>query len=86
MTSLPAQILGLRDRGLLREGAWADVVVLDLDAVRDEATPLDPHRYPSGVDHVLVNGVFVVDGGKLTGALAGKVITPADKRARPTAN
>jgi N-acyl-D-amino-acid deacylase len=83
MTSLPAQILGLRDRGQVREGHWADLVVLDLALIRDKATPLDPHRYPSGIEHVLVNGVFVVDGGELTRALPGRVITPADKGGRP---
>jgi N-acyl-D-aspartate/D-glutamate deacylase len=56
---------------------------LDLALIRDEATPLDPHRYPSGIEHVLVNGVFVVDGGELTRALPGRVITPADKGGRP---
>lgn len=83
MTSLPAQILGLRDRGLVREGQWADLVVMDLAELRDESTPLDPHRHASGIEHVLVNGVFVVDGGELTWALPGKVITPADGRTRP---
>jgi N-acyl-D-amino-acid deacylase len=84
MTSLPAQILGLRDRGVLREGSWADLVVLDLDDVRDEATPLDPHQYPSGIEHVIVNGVFVIDGGEFTWALPGKVLTPADRRPKVT--
>jgi N-acyl-D-amino-acid deacylase len=75
MTSLPAQILGLRDRGLLREGLAADLAVLKLDEVRDRATFTDPHQYAAGVPYVLVGGKFVVDGGKLTGELPGRVIT-----------
>jgi N-acyl-D-amino-acid deacylase len=81
MTSLPAQILGVRDRGMVREGFAADLAVLDLAALRDEATFTDPHRYPTGVVHVLVNGDFVVDGGRLTGRLPGRlVVVPAEGR------
>ncbi len=79
-TSLPAQILGLRDRGLVREGHVADIAVLDLDALRDEATFFEPHRYASGVDYVLVNGRFVVDGGALTLELPGRILTPQEAR------
>ncbi len=77
MTSLPAQVLGLRDRGLIREGLIADIAVLDLDELRDNATFFEPHQYPSGVDYVLVGGAFVVDAGELTWALPGVVLTPA---------
>ncbi|HEX7120083.1 MAG TPA: D-aminoacylase [Longimicrobiales bacterium] len=77
MTSLPAQILGLRDRGLLREGFAADIVVFDLDEIRDLATFFEPHQYPEGIDYVLVGGEFVVDDGALTWKLPGTVITPA---------
>jgi N-acyl-D-amino-acid deacylase len=76
-TSLPAQILGFRDRGLLREGLVADVVVMDLDRVRDLATFEDPHQFSEGIDYVLVNGTLVVDAGKITGELPGKVLTRA---------
>ena len=82
-TSLPAQILGFRNRGLVREGFHADLVVLDLDRVRDKATFFEPHQYPEGVVHVLVSGTFVVEDGELTGALPGRVITPAEGRAAP---
>jgi N-acyl-D-amino-acid deacylase len=75
MTSLPAQIMRLRDRGLLREGFSADVVVFDLDRIRDVATFFQPHQYAQGIDHVLVNGVSVVDGGRLTSRLPGRVLT-----------
>jgi N-acyl-D-amino-acid deacylase len=74
MTSLPAQKLGLRDRGMLREGMWADVVVFNPKTVMDKATYEDPNRYPEGIEYVLVNGRIVVDEGEHTGALSGKVL------------
>ena len=81
-TSLPAQIIGLRNRGLLREGFVADVVVMDLDRVRDMADFTNPHQYAQGIEYVLVNGDFAVDGeGNLTRLLRGVVITPAAGRA-----
>ncbi len=73
-TGLPAQIIGLTDRGVLRAGAAADIVVFDYDTVADRATILEPHRYPSGMRHVLVNGKLTLDDGQLTGALPGRVI------------
>ncbi|MCJ7732047.1 D-aminoacylase [Candidatus Bathyarchaeota archaeon] len=72
MTSAPAQRLGIKDRGLLREGLMADITVFDPDLVKDEATFIDPHRYASGIPYVIVNGVVVIDEGKHTGALPGK--------------
>ena len=74
-TSLPARIMRLADRGLIREGMAADLIVVDLDRVRDKATFFEPHQHSEGIDYVLVNGVAVVDGGKLTNALAGRVLT-----------
>jgi N-acyl-D-aspartate/D-glutamate deacylase len=74
MTSLPAQILGVRDRGLLREGYRADVVVFDPERIVDRATYEQPKQYASGVEHVLVNGVQVVDDGNHTGARPGQVV------------
>lgn len=76
MTSLPAQLMGIRNRGLIREGLVADIAVLDLDELQDHATFFEPHQYPSGVDFVLVAGTFVVDEGELTWALPGVVLTP----------
>ncbi len=73
-TSLPAEIIGLPDRGLLRPGFRADLVVFDYDRLEDRATILEPHRYPEGIEYVLVNGEFTVDGGRLTGALPGRVL------------
>lgn len=77
-TSLPALIMGLRDRGQIREGYWADVVVFDLDEIADQATFFEPHQHASGIEHVLVNGEFVVEDGEIKFALPGKVI--ASKR------
>jgi len=83
MTSFPAQRFGLLDRGVLRPGAWADVVVFDLARIHDRATnlyphtyPFDnyPHQYPEGIDYVLVNGVLVVEGERHTGILPGQVL------------
>ena len=73
-TSLPALIMGLKDRGLIREGMAADLVVFDLATIRDKATFFEPHQYPEGIEHVFVNGIAVVDGSKITNALPGQVI------------
>jgi N-acyl-D-amino-acid deacylase len=78
MTSLGAQIMGLKDRGLVQTGHWADLVVIDLTTIEDKATFVEPHQYPTGIPFVFVNGVAVVDEGKLTGATPGKVLTPAN--------
>lgn len=80
MTSLPAQKLGLRDRGMLRKGMWADVVIFNPSRVMDEATYEDPHKYPEGIDYVLVNGNIVVDKGKHTSALPGKVLHLSNRK------
>ncbi|HEV2388617.1 MAG TPA: amidohydrolase family protein [Candidatus Acidoferrales bacterium] len=79
-TSLPAQILRIEDRGLIREGYSADLAVLDLSTIRDRSTPEKPHQYSDGVDYVLINGQMVVDHTKPTLALPGRVLDPA----RPT--
>nr|MDO8135650.1 D-aminoacylase [Candidatus Njordarchaeum guaymaensis] len=73
MTSLPAQRLKLWDRGLLKVGMWADIVVFDPRTVIDKATFEDPHQHPNGINYVFVNGELVVEKGKHTGALKGKV-------------
>jgi N-acyl-D-amino-acid deacylase len=74
-TSLPATIMGLKDRGLIREGMAADLVILDLATIRDKATFFEPHQYSEGIEDVLVNGVPVVEGAKITWALPGRIIT-----------
>ncbi len=74
-TSLPAQILGLRDRGMIREGFHADLVVFDPKTIRDTATFFEPHQYADGIEYVLVNGAFVVENGELTWQKPGVVLT-----------
>jgi N-acyl-D-amino-acid deacylase len=93
MTSFPAQRLGLRDRGLLREGMWADIVIIDFNAVKDRATnrfpyrfplPNFPHKYPEGIKYVLVNGKIVVEKGKHKGVFPGKVLRQKVSKAKST--
>jgi N-acyl-D-amino-acid deacylase len=74
MTSFPAQRLGLPDRGLLREGFRADIVVFDPVTVKAMATKENPKQYPVGIDHVIVNGQVVIDDGENTGALPGRAL------------
>jgi len=74
-TSLPAQIMGLADRGQIRQGLAADLVIFDADTIRDKATFFEPHQYSEGIEYVFVNGVAVVDDGKITWALPGRVLS-----------
>lgn len=74
MTGQPAAKLGLRDRGVLRPGCFADVTVFDGAAVHDASTFDDPHRYPAGIPYVIVNGRVVVDGSRFDAAPAGRVL------------
>jgi N-acyl-D-amino-acid deacylase len=74
VTGLPAKKFKLRDRGVLKEGAYADIVVMDLDRVKDMSTPLNPCVYPDGIDHVFVNGAHVVKNMTHTGEKPGKIL------------
>ena len=74
MTSMPAERLGIWDRGLIRPGMIADLVAFDPDTVEDTATYTDPHRYPNGIMWVIVSGEPVVEQGEHTGVLRGKVL------------
>jgi N-acyl-D-aspartate/D-glutamate deacylase len=76
-SALPAQRMRLTDRGVLKLGMWADVVVFDPETVRDVATFDDPNRLSEGMEYVLINGVPVVENGKMTGALPGTVLRGA---------
>ena len=71
MTSMPADQYNQKERGRVVEGAFADLVVFDPDTIKDEATYADPHRYPTGIDHVMINGRFVIRSGALTGERPG---------------
>jgi N-acyl-D-aspartate/D-glutamate deacylase len=82
MTSMNADKLGISDRGRLKEGMWADVVIFEPDRVIDRATFENPHQYPQGIPYVIVNGVVTLDRERHTGALAGRVIRgPGAERA-----
>ena len=74
MTSLPARRLGLTDRGIIQEGAWADLVIFNPRTVIDTATWGHPHSYPEGIPYVLVNGVPVIQNSEWTRAFPGKVL------------
>lgn len=78
MTSLPAQRLQLTDRGVIREGAVADITVFDAEKVIDKATFAKPHQYPQGIEYVIVSGVITVDPKGLTPNRAGKVLKGTD--------
>ena len=71
---MPAKKLKLVDRGLIKVGYWADIVVFEPETVADTASYLDPYKYPVGIGHVLVNGVPVINDGEHTGSLPGKVL------------
>lgn len=75
MTSLPATVFRIRDRGVIRPGAMADLLVLDLARVDDPATFQDPHRLATGMVHVLVNGRFAIEDGRFSDSLHGLVLT-----------
>ena len=74
VSGFPAQILGLKDRGFLKEGYWADVVLFDAERVADRSTYEEPERYPAGIPYVFVNGKLVVERGKTTGNLPGRAL------------
>ncbi len=74
MTSLPASLLGLKDRGLVAEGYWADLCLFDPRTVRNEATYAEPCRWPVGIKYVLVNGAIAIDDGQETRSLSGQVL------------
>ena len=82
MTSLPAQILGLDDRGQIREGFAADIVIFNPDTVRETTTFEKTKSYPEGIPYTIVNGVVVIDGGKHTGARPGRPIMGRGLRAK----
>ena len=80
MTSMNADKIGIKDRGRLREGLWADVTIFDPARVIDRATFENPHQFPVGIDYVIVNGVLTLEHERHTGALAGRVIYGPGKK------
>jgi len=75
MTSFPAAKLELTDRELIAEGMWVDITIFNPQQVRDRATYFDSHRYPDGIEYVLVNGIVVLTQGENRGRLAGCILT-----------
>ena len=76
MTGMPAARLRIADRGVVREGAFADLAVIDPATVKDESTYADPHRYPTGIPYVVVNGAIAVDAGRFAAPGTGRVLHP----------
>ncbi len=74
MTSLPAQVFRIKNRGLIKESFFADLVIFDFEKIKDNATFQNPHQYPKGIIYVIVNGKIVVDNGKQTGEYPGMII------------
>jgi len=74
MTWASAQRMLIKDRGILRKEMTADITVFNPETVIDNATYWDPHQYPTGIEYVIINGEIVINRGKHTGALAGKVL------------
>jgi len=74
MTLMPARRAGLSDRGLIRKGMCADIVIFSYERILDKSTYDDPSAYPEGIDYVIVNGQIVVENGKHTSRLPGKVL------------
>ncbi len=74
MTSLPAQKIGLKERGVIAQGKAADIVIFNYNTIKDNATFLNPHQFPTGIHYVIVNGVSAVENNVINGKLAGKVL------------
>lgn len=74
MTSLPAEVFRIKDRGMIKEGFFADIVIFDYEKIKDNATFQNPHQYPSGILYVIVNGKIVVENGRYSGEFAGMII------------
>jgi N-acyl-D-amino-acid deacylase len=75
MTSLPAMKVGLKDRGIVREGFWADLLIFDAEKISDLASFSNPHQYPEGIKKIIVNGQVVAEDSKLTGVKPGRVLS-----------
>jgi len=74
MTSFPAAIIGLSQKGIIKESFDADIVIFDQESIKDRATYNNPMQYPEGIKHVIVNGKLVVENGIINGNRAGKIL------------
>ena len=79
MTSFPAERLGIWNRGLLREGCYADITIFDPDQIIDKATYDDSRQYPEGISYVLVNGTVALEKGERSSVMSGKVLRKHQK-------
>ena len=79
MTFLPSKVFGLQNRGQIREGNYADLIVIDFDNIKDLATYDSPVQYPIGIETVIINGQVVLNANKLENNDAGKVLKPKNK-------
>jgi len=79
MTSLPGTVFGMKGRGMLQPEAWADILIFDPEKLRDAATYKEPHQLAQGMVTVLVNGEPVIDAGRFTGKLPGRIVVPDRK-------
>ena len=75
MTSAPCKKFNIKERGLIKEGYFADIVIFNPDTIADTATYEEPHKYPAGIEYVIVNGKLTVEKAKHLGIMAGRVIT-----------
>ena len=75
---MPAETFGLKNRGIIREGMYADIVVFDINDIKDRATFEEPYQSPLGIEHVIVNGVPVIRNGKFAGSFPGRVLRCSD--------
>ena len=80
ITQMPADRLNINDRGRLEEGAFADIAVLDLEAIKELTTFAEPHQYAEGAVHVFVNGEAVLIDGEMTGTRPGQIVRSSDYR------
>jgi N-acyl-D-aspartate/D-glutamate deacylase len=80
MSSLPASLLQMKDRGLLLRGYKADIVIFDPETVRDNATYEDSQQYSTGIEYVIVNGKISIENDEYNGALNGKVLLLTDNK------
>jgi N-acyl-D-aspartate/D-glutamate deacylase len=77
ITSLPAERVGIKERGVLKSGYWADITVFDPELIESRFTPINPREYPGGIAHVIVNGEFALSNGKRTNQNTGQVLRNA---------
>ena len=74
MTTLPASLLQMKDRGMLARGYKADIVIFDPDTIRDNATHADSHQYSTGIEYSIINGKIGIENGEYNGSLNGKLL------------